>query len=113
MTVTELASVLDEMEPDMAADLIGELDDEHTAQLLNEMEAAAGVVPLLAHAEDSAGGIMNSPHHMLRRQMTVGQAMQFLRESYEDEHDLYYLYVFGSAAAGGHRQSADAHTSRS
>ena len=101
LTVTELASVLDEMEPDMAADLIGELDDEHTAQLLNEMEAAARVVPLLAHAEDSAGGIMNFPHHMLRRQMTVGQAMQFLRESYEDEHDLYYLYVLDNQQLAG------------
>ena len=57
------------------------------------MEAAAGVTPLLAYPEDSAGGIMNSPRHMLHRHMTADQAMQFLREHYDDEHDLYYLYV--------------------
>ena len=93
LTVAELADVLDEMEPDMAADLIGQLDDETAAELLDEMEAAAGVTPLLAYPEDSAGGIMNSPRHMLHRHMTADQAMQFLRRHYDDEHDLYYLYV--------------------
>ena len=93
LTVAELADVLDEMEPDMAADLIGELDEETAAELLDEMEASAGVTPLLAYPEDSAGGIMNSPRHMLDRRMTAGQAMQFLREHYDDEHDLYYLYI--------------------
>ena len=93
LTVAELADVLDEMEPDMAADLIGQLDDETAAELLDEMEAAAGVTPLLSYPEDSAGGIMNSPRHMLHRHMTADQAMQFLRRHYDDEHDLYYLYV--------------------
>ena len=93
LTVAKLADVLDEMEPDMAADLIGELDEETAAELLDEMEASAGVTPLLAYPEDSAGGIMNSPRHMLDRRMTAGQAMQFLREHYDDEHDLYYLYI--------------------
>lgn len=93
LTVSELADVLDEMEPDMAADLIGELDEGAKEEILTEMEAAAGVAPLLAYPEDSAGGIMNSPRHMLQRHMTVGQAMRFLREHYEDAHDLYYLYV--------------------
>jgi len=93
LSLPELADVLDEMEPDMAADLIGELEEDQAAELLEEMEAAEGVVRLLEYPADSAGGIMNSPRHMLRRDMTAGQAMQFLREHYEDEHDLHYLYV--------------------
>ena len=93
LTVAELAEVLDEMEPDMAADLIGELDDETSAELLDEMEESAGVVPLLEYPEDSAGGIMNSPRHMLNRHISVGEAIRFLREHYPDAHDLYYLYV--------------------
>ncbi len=99
LTVAELADVLDEMEPDMAADLIGELDEVHAAALLDEMEAAGGVEPLLTYPEDSAGGIMNSPRHMLRRQMTVAEAMQFLRQHYDDEHDLNYLYVLDGGEA--------------
>lgn len=93
LTVDELADILDEMEPDMAADLLGELSDSEAAQLLEEMEESGEVAPLLAYPEDSAGGIMNSARHMLRRHMTVAQAMAFLREHYVDEHDLYYLYV--------------------
>ena len=99
LTVADLADVLDEMEPDMAADLIGELDDAQAAELLDEMEAAEGVAPRLAYAEDCAGGIMNSPRHVQRRQMTAGQAIQFLRTHYDDEHDLYYLYVLGDGGA--------------
>ncbi len=99
LTVAELADVLDEMEPDMAADLIGELEEVQAAALFDEMEAAEGVTPLLAYPEDSAGGIMNSPRHMLRRQMTVAEAMQFLRKHYDDEHDLYYLYVLDGGEA--------------
>ena len=99
LTDADLADVLDEMEPDMAADLIGELDDAQAAELLDEMEAAEGVAPLLAYPEDCAGGIMNSPRHVLRRQMTAGQAIQFLRTHYDDEHDLYYLYILGDGGA--------------
>jgi len=93
LSVGELADILDEMEPDMAADLLGEFSDEQTAALLEEMEESDDVAPLLAYPEDTAGGIMNTPRHMLRRQMTAAQAMTFLREHYADEHDLYYLYV--------------------
>lgn len=93
LSVGELADILDEMEPDMAADLLGEFSEEQTAALLEEMEESDDVAPLLAYPEDTAGGIMNTPRHMLRRQMTAAQAMSFLREHYADEHDLYYLYV--------------------
>ena len=93
LTVNELADVLDEMEPDMAADLIGELDEETATELLGEMATGEGVAPLLDYPQHSAGGIMNSPRHMLHRHLSVGQTMQFLREHYDDAHDLYYLYV--------------------
>ena len=106
LSLPELAVVLDEMEPDRAADLIGELEEDHAAALLNEMEAAEGVAPLLEHPADSAGGIMNSPRHMLRRDMTAGQAMQFLREHYADEHDLYYLYVLEDVGPPGTHSAA-------
>lgn len=93
LSVADLADVLDEMEPDMAADLLGGLSDDEAAVLIGEMEESDDVVPLLAYPEDTAGGIMNSARHMLRRFMTVQQAMEFLRQYYADEHDLYYLYV--------------------
>lgn len=93
LSVADLADVLDQMEPDMAADLLGELDEDALAAVLEEMEESEQVELLLTYPEDSAGGIMNSARHMLRRPMTAEQAMDFLRHHYQDEHDLYYLYV--------------------
>lgn len=101
LSLPELADVLDEMEPDMAADLIGELGEDQAAELLDEMEAAERVARLLEYPADSAGGIMNSPRHMLRPDMTAGQAMQFLRERFRDEHNLYYLYVLENVGPPG------------
>ena len=94
METTVLADVLDEMESDMAADFLGELDEARAAELLEEMEESEDVAPLLSHEEDTAGGIMNSLPYALRRQWRVSQALEFLREQYEeDEETLYYIYV--------------------
>jgi magnesium transporter len=92
-----LVQILDTIEPDVAADLLGELEDAQAADLLGRMANAAEVAPLLAYAQDSAGGIMSSARrmgrHMLRRHMTVAEAITFLQHHYQDEHDIYYLYV--------------------
>ena len=94
----EVADVLEEMDEEEMdeeemVEVVQSLTVADLADVLDEMEAADGVAPLLAYSEDSAGGIMNSPRHMLHRHMTADEAMQFLREEYDDEHDLYYLYV--------------------
>ena len=88
-----LADVLDEMEPDTAADVLGELEPDAAAELLKEMDDSAPVASLLAHDEDTAGGIMNTPPPSLRRWMTVAEAFRFLKENYHDEEQLHYLYV--------------------
>lgn len=98
LTFAELADVLDEIDPDMGADLIGELEVEAAAELLGEVAASAGVEPLLDNPEDSAGVIMNSPRHMLNGDMSIGQAMAFLRKHSDYVHDLYYLYVLDGGA---------------
>ena len=88
-----LVEVLGEMAPDMAADLLGEMEDTEVATYLEQMEDAAQIAPLLAYEEDTAGGIMNPLKPMLRRHMTVAEATDFLREHYEDQRELHYLYV--------------------
>jgi magnesium transporter len=93
LDVDAFADVLDEMEPDMAADLLGEFEPEQASALLAQMEEADAIAPLLAYPEDTAGGIMNLPPPSLRRQMTVAEAYRFLRENYQDEAEMYYLYV--------------------
>ena len=88
-----LVDVLDEVEPDVAADLLGELEAEASESLLTQMTTADVVEPLLAYAPDTAGGIMTQPPPVLRRQMTVADAFDFLRAHFRNEHELSYLYV--------------------
>ncbi len=88
-----LVDMLDLMEPDTAADLLGEMEPEEAAGLLGEMDEAGEVTSLLKYAADSAGGIMNVPPPSLRRWMRVREAVNFLREHYEDAEEIFYLYV--------------------
>ncbi|MEZ4583941.1 MAG: CBS domain-containing protein [Caldilineaceae bacterium] len=94
LDVGRATNVLDAMEPDMAADLLGEIEDENVVnELLEEMEESDEVQPLLEYEEDTAGGIMNSVPPCLRRWMTVAEAFRFIRENYHDVNELFYLYV--------------------
>lgn len=88
-----LADVLDEMEPDAAADILGDLPKEQAESALAQMEEADEVRPLLAHPDDTAGGLMTSEFFALRRQMTAQQAIEFLRSQEPDRETPYYLYV--------------------
>jgi magnesium transporter len=88
-----LADVLDEMEPDAAADILGDLPPEQAASALAQMEDADEVRPLLAHPDDTAGGLMTSEFFALRRQMTAQMAIDFLRTQHPDQATPYYLYV--------------------
>jgi magnesium transporter len=88
-----LADVLDEMDPDDAADILGDLPPEQAASALAQMEDADEVRPLLAHPDDTAGGLMTSEFFALRRQMTAQMAIDFLRRQRPDGASPYYLYV--------------------
>jgi magnesium transporter len=88
-----LADVLDEMEPDAAADILGDLPKEQAESTLAQMEEADEVRPLLAHRDDTAGGLMTSEFFALRRQMTAQMAIDFLRQQGPDVETPYYLYV--------------------
>lgn len=93
LDVESLASVLDEMEPDVAADMLGEMEPADATAVLEQMDEAEAVAPLMAYAEDTAGGIMNLPPPSLRRFWTIAEAFQFIKESYHDANQVFYLYV--------------------
>ncbi|HLE27374.1 MAG TPA: magnesium transporter [Anaerolineales bacterium] len=95
LSAETLADALDEMEPDEAADVLGDLSPEQAASALAQMDASRAdeVIPLLAHADDTAGGLMTSAFFALRRQMTAQMAIEFLRTQHPDTDTPYYLYV--------------------
>lgn len=88
-----LAHILDEMEPDEAADLLGDIPPAQALQALSAMEEADEVEPLLAHPDETAGGLMTPPTVTLRQDMTAEEAIAHLRALAPDSETVYYLFV--------------------
>jgi magnesium transporter len=82
--------------PDDAADLIQEAPAEARENLLALLDDTTQreVKGLLDYAEDEAGGLMNTRYCRLRADMTVGEAISYLRrDARAREKTVYYAYV--------------------
>jgi magnesium transporter len=83
--------------PDDAAELIRLASDTERAELLEQLDAVARreVNALLAYKEDAAGGLMNPRFARLRPEMTVDEAISYLRRQAELVETIYYAYALG------------------
>jgi magnesium transporter len=84
--------------PDDAADVIQELPDERRMELIALLDEATRreVTALLAYEEDEAGGLMSSRYARVRPDMTVDEAISYLRRqavSTIEPETIYYVYV--------------------
>jgi magnesium transporter len=82
--------------PDDAADLIQEAPVEERENLLSLIDEATQreVKGLLHYAEDEAGGLMNTRYSRLRTDMTVDEAISYLRrDARSREKTVYYVFV--------------------
>jgi magnesium transporter len=81
--------------PDDAADLVQEAPGEERERLLELLDEVTRqeVRALLAHAEDDAGGLMNPRFARIRSEMTVGEAVRYLRKQSAQVETIYYAYV--------------------
>jgi magnesium transporter len=84
------------LEPDDVADLLQEVEPERQESLLALLDAATRqeVVGLMAYAEDQAGGLMSTRFARLRPDMTVKEAIAYLRRQRREQSEtIYYSYV--------------------
>ena len=84
--------------PDDAADVIQEAPSGDRDELLGLLDdqTRREVTALLAYAEDRAGGLMNPRYARLRPDMTVDEAISYLRRQARDVlESIYYGYVIG------------------
>ncbi|HET6349760.1 MAG TPA: magnesium transporter [Candidatus Krumholzibacteria bacterium] len=82
--------------PDDAADVIQAASEEMRPQLLDLLDdfTRREVSALLAYAEDRAGGLMNPRYARLRPDMSVDEAIAYLRRQVREHLELiYYAYV--------------------
>ena len=82
--------------PDDAADLVQEVPDDEREGLLSLLDdpTRKEVTALLAYKQDAAGGLMNPRYARLRPDMTVDEAIGYLRrQARTNLETLSYLYV--------------------
>lgn len=82
--------------PDDAADVIQEAPVQQREALLDVLDDVTRreVKGLLDYAEDEAGGLMNTRYSRLRADMTVDEAISYLRrDARAREKTVYYAYV--------------------
>src|SRR5205085_1132287 len=84
--------------PDDATDVIQEAPEEQRPKLLALLDEYTlhEVVALLAYAEDAAGGLMSPRFARLRPEMTVDEAIAYLRRQAEQVETIHYAYVLDS-----------------
>ena len=93
------ADIVEEMEPDDAADLLETLPAAESAQLLSEMEPeeAKEVRQLLAYDGDTAGGMMSPDFIHLGATLTAREALEEVRAQAEKTSHLHDAFVVSEA----------------
>ena len=97
LELEELAGVLDEADADTAADILHSLEADEAAVVLDAMQESEAVASLLAHDDESAGGIMSPYVVTLRSSMTTANVLDYLRAVQPRAAEPYYLYVVDAA----------------
>jgi magnesium transporter len=84
--------------PDDAADLVQAAAEEHREYILTQLDPMTRreVSALLAYAEDDAGGLMNPRFARLRPEITVDEAVTYLRRQADSVETIYYAYALDS-----------------
>jgi magnesium transporter len=95
MDRASLAPVLNAMELDEAADLLGDLGSRQAEELLAHLDQAEEVAGLMEYLDDTAGGRMTPEYLALDEQVRVEQAVQALREWQPRSDEVHYIFVTG------------------
>jgi magnesium transporter len=96
MNAAERQLWMRQLAPDDAADAVQAAEAEQREAMLAALDAATRreVSALLAYAEDEAGGLMSPRYVRLRPDMTVDEAVAYLRRAARERVEtIYYIYV--------------------
>lgn len=88
-------NMLKEMEPDDLVDLIQSISPENRESLWQNMseESKKETEFLLRFDEDDAAGLMTPRYAAIQEDITVDQALKFIRRTMDELETVYYIYV--------------------
>ncbi len=89
------SEIVERMPPDEAADLIGDLESETAQEILEsiEEEEAQEIQELLAHEDDTAGGLMTTEFIACPPSLSVADAIEKFRVDAPSIETVYYIFV--------------------
>ncbi len=89
------SELLERLAPDDAADILADIPPEEAEQILNLMpaEESRQIRELLRYGAETAGGIMTTEVLPLSQELTVEEALSYLRQHSEHLEMIYYLYI--------------------
>ena len=92
---SKAVEVLENMPSDEIADLLDDLDEEEREKILInlEKEDADEVKELLQYEDETVGSIMSKDFISVNLDITVGDAIDLLKEMKPDEEVMYYIYI--------------------
>lgn len=88
-----LSLILDKANSSTAANILRHLPPAQAQEALDAMTEAERVVPLLEHADESAGAIMTPAFIALKERTSAADALALLRKSRPDPKIMDYLFV--------------------
>ncbi len=92
------SDLLEILPPDDAADILADIPAEEVERLLSLMPAyeAQPIRDLLRYGEETAGGIMTTEVLSLSQELTIEEALVYLRQHSAHLEMIYYLYIVDS-----------------
>lgn len=94
--LAELPAVLEDVDDDIVADVIQQLQPAEQRETLARLDRGEEVAELLQYGDDSAGSIMSRGFIALNDGISVQQAIDYLRVLRPPSDRAYYLYVVDS-----------------
>lgn len=93
LTIERLANIVDKMEPDEAADLLGDLPAKKTEEVLNKMSSAKNLLQLLKYPDETAGGRMTTEFVSILENSDMNSVLELMREKTPNTKLPYYIFV--------------------
>ncbi|MCX5841487.1 MAG: CBS domain-containing protein [Deltaproteobacteria bacterium] len=95
LDAAEASDIIEEMSLSDATDLLQDLPKDTAEDILKEMEqeSAEDIIELLAHPEETAGGLMTTAFLSFTPSVTTGETIKAIRDGAEDMDLIYYVYV--------------------
>jgi CBS domain-containing protein len=89
------SEIVERMPPDEAADLLADLESDKAKEILESIEKkeAEDIQELLAHEEDTAGGLMTNQFIAYPPDLTVHDALERFKIDAHNVETVYYIYI--------------------